>query len=80
MLEAQLAGLKKEFATLASDQVALAKHVESVPGQIKRAQEDVSLQYLRVFSPQIVWSCTARQLSCAVWTLLSLALIEIGVA
>lgn len=43
MLEAQLAGLKKEFATLAADQKALARHMESVPGQIKRVQEDVSL-------------------------------------
>ncbi|XP_077195673.1 SUN domain-containing protein 2 [Paroedura picta] len=49
-LEAQLAGLKKEFATLAADQKTLAKHVESVPGQIKRVQEDVEIQFPRWLS------------------------------
>nr|XP_056702442.1 SUN domain-containing protein 2 [Euleptes europaea] len=50
MLEAQLAGLKNEFVTLAADQKILAKHVESVPGQIKRVQEDVEIQFPRWLS------------------------------
>ncbi|EMP27016.1 SUN domain-containing protein 2 [Chelonia mydas] len=39
-LEAQLAGLRKELALLASDQQAVVKHMESLPGQIKGVQED----------------------------------------
>ncbi|XP_054843971.1 SUN domain-containing protein 2 isoform X2 [Eublepharis macularius] len=49
-LEAQLAGLKKEFVILAADEKALAKHVESLPGQIKRVQEDVEIQFPRWLS------------------------------
>ncbi|KAJ6658878.1 hypothetical protein lerEdw1_019514, partial [Lerista edwardsae] len=44
-LEAQLAGLKKEFMILTSDQKALAKHVESLPGQIQGVREDVEVQF-----------------------------------
>ncbi|XP_061495129.1 SUN domain-containing protein 2 [Rhineura floridana] len=45
MLEAQLASLKKEFVILASDQKALSKHVDSLPGQIKGMREDVEIQF-----------------------------------
>lgn len=41
-LETQLAGLKKEFIVLTSDQKALSKHVASLPGQIQGVREDVS--------------------------------------
>ncbi|XP_065437010.1 SUN domain-containing protein 2 isoform X2 [Chrysemys picta bellii] len=44
-LEAQLAGLRKELALLASDQQAVVKHVESLPGQIKGVREDVEAQF-----------------------------------
>ncbi|XP_067415593.1 SUN domain-containing protein 2 isoform X2 [Emydura macquarii macquarii] len=44
-LEAQLAGLKKELALLASDQKAVVKHVESLPGQIKGVREEVEAQF-----------------------------------
>ncbi|XP_037737745.1 SUN domain-containing protein 2 isoform X2 [Chelonia mydas] len=44
-LEAQLAGLRKELALLASDQQAVVKHMESLPGQIKGVQEDVEAQF-----------------------------------
>ncbi|XP_074865261.1 SUN domain-containing protein 2 [Carettochelys insculpta] len=49
-LEAQLAGLKKELALLASDQQAVVKHVESLPGQIKGVREDVEVQFPRWLS------------------------------
>ncbi|XP_048357339.1 SUN domain-containing protein 2 [Sphaerodactylus townsendi] len=45
MLEAQLAGLKKEFAAFATDQKTLARHVESIPERIKRVQEEVEIQF-----------------------------------
>ncbi|XP_066489412.1 SUN domain-containing protein 2 isoform X2 [Tiliqua scincoides] len=44
-LEAQLADLKKEFMILTSDQKALSKHVESIPGQIKGVREDLEAQF-----------------------------------
>ncbi|CAM5080852.1 unnamed protein product [Natator depressus] len=44
-LEAQLAGLRKELALLASDQQAVVKHMESLPGQIKGVREDVEAQF-----------------------------------
>lgn len=49
-LEAQLAGLRKELALLASDQQAVVKHVESLPGQIKGVREDVEAQFPRWIS------------------------------
>ncbi|XP_073182498.1 SUN domain-containing protein 2 isoform X2 [Lepidochelys kempii] len=44
-LETQLAGLRKELALLASDQQAVVKHMESLPGQIKGVREDVEAQF-----------------------------------
>ncbi|CAM5083660.1 unnamed protein product [Eretmochelys imbricata] len=44
-LEMQLAGLRKELALLASDQQAVVKHMESLPGQIKGVREDVEAQF-----------------------------------
>uniref|UniRef100_A0A452IIQ8 SUN domain-containing protein n=1 Tax=Gopherus agassizii TaxID=38772 RepID=A0A452IIQ8_9SAUR len=49
-LEAQLAGLRKELALLASDQQAVVKHMESLPGQIKGVREDVEAQFPRWIS------------------------------
>ncbi|XP_032647991.1 SUN domain-containing protein 2 [Chelonoidis abingdonii] len=49
-LEAQLAGLRKELTLLASDQQAVVKHVESLPGQIKGVREDVEAQFPRWIS------------------------------
>ncbi|XP_065261280.1 SUN domain-containing protein 2 isoform X3 [Emys orbicularis] len=49
-LEAQLTGLRKELALLASDQQAVVKHVESLPGQIKGVREDVEAQFPRWIS------------------------------
>lgn len=37
-----LSNLKKELVTLGSDQKALSRQVESLPGQIKEMREDVS--------------------------------------
>ncbi|KAJ7330080.1 hypothetical protein JRQ81_016254 [Phrynocephalus forsythii] len=45
LLEGQLAGLKKEFGILASEQKALSKQVESLPGQIKDMRGDVEVQF-----------------------------------
>nr|XP_048690211.1 SUN domain-containing protein 2 isoform X2 [Caretta caretta] len=44
-LEMQLAGLRKELTLLASDQQAVVKHMESLPGQIKGVREDVEAQF-----------------------------------
>ncbi|CAM2097963.1 unnamed protein product [Caretta caretta] len=44
-LETQLAGLRKELTLLASDQQAVVKHMESLPGQIKGVREDVEAQF-----------------------------------
>uniref|UniRef100_K7F9C1 Sad1 and UNC84 domain containing 2 n=1 Tax=Pelodiscus sinensis TaxID=13735 RepID=K7F9C1_PELSI len=49
-LETQLAGLKKELTLLASDQQALVKHIESLPGQIKGVRQDVEAQFPRWIS------------------------------
>uniref|UniRef100_A0A7M4G3M9 Sad1 and UNC84 domain containing 2 n=1 Tax=Crocodylus porosus TaxID=8502 RepID=A0A7M4G3M9_CROPO len=43
-LERELAGLRKEIKFLASEQQAVVKHVESLPGQIKGVRDDVEAQ------------------------------------
>ncbi|XP_006029900.1 SUN domain-containing protein 2 [Alligator sinensis] len=43
-LEMELAGLRKEIKFLTSEQQAVVKHVESLPGQIKGVRDDVEAQ------------------------------------
>ncbi|KAK9399918.1 SUN domain-containing protein 2 [Crotalus adamanteus] len=45
-----LSNLKKELVTLGSDQKALSRQVESLPGQIKEMREDMEIQFPTWFS------------------------------
>ncbi|XP_070803852.1 SUN domain-containing protein 2 isoform X1 [Pituophis catenifer annectens] len=49
-LEEHLSSLKNELVTLGSDQKALSRQVESLPGQIKEMREDVEIQFPTWFS------------------------------
>lgn len=57
-LEEHLSSLKNELVTLGSDQKALSRQVESLPGQIKEMREDVSFpicfSLLNQFVPKIL--------------------------
>ncbi|KAG8124739.1 hypothetical protein E2320_019999 [Naja naja] len=46
-LEEHLSNLKKEFVTLGSDQKALSRQVESLPGQIKKIEDETGKPFVQ---------------------------------